>query len=366
MAQVQEEEGGGGAGGRGGGGGGGGVPPAPAVGQQEEEEPQLQLDLQVAQNLQHQLNQESRLIMRYKQLIWGNRYFQLKALLSALTAVCFLLAQTFKQYFRAIEIPLFLVLLGYGVANTFDYVFTVRRVVPRFPDFRAHPQRFEALTKVHRVVRLALLGLAGYLIGSAMYQVLTLEGGGGGGGGGSRARFYVALLVFVVCNQLLVLVLYSVLITVFVTLWAVIGVFIFVYLLVSVAVWACSCGKLNLFKHCVPLFRRRQPLLMPRLARPPPQVDFAKLAADLSRKWKLHCLDIYQQDKEGGARSPGDAECSICLSPFEEHQEVVGLPCSPDRPLHFFHTQPCAAHWFRDHAICPMCRCDYSQKYKKP
>ena len=34
------------------------------------------------------------------------------------------------------------------------------------------------------------------------------------------------------------------------------------YLLVSVAVWACSCGKLNLFKHCVPLFRRRQPMLI--------------------------------------------------------------------------------------------------------
>lgn len=35
-----------------------------------------------------------------------------------------------------------------------------------------------------------------------------------------------------------------------------------------------------------------------------------------------------------------DVECSICLSPFEDDSDVIGLPCQEDseEPVHFFHT----------------------------
>ncbi len=74
-------------------------------------------------------------------------------------------------------------------------------------------------------------------------------------------KFYFVILITMICTLLLVLVLYSMLITVFVSLWAIMGDFILFYLLVSLIVWCCSCGKVNFFKKCLPFIRRRQRML---------------------------------------------------------------------------------------------------------
>ncbi|CAK8567265.1 unnamed protein product [Lathyrus sativus] len=49
-------------------------------------------------------------------------------------------------------------------------------------------------------------------------------------------------------------------------------------------------------------------------------------------------------------RSPM-VECCVCLSGFEENQEVSELPCK-----HFFH-RGCLEKWFDNkHSSCPLCR----------
>ena len=45
-------------------------------------------------------------------------------------------------------------------------------------------------------------------------------------------------------------------------------------------------------------------------------------------------------------------ECSICLLPFEEDEQVTPLPC-PSR--HCFH-QSCITEWLKTNASCPLCR----------
>lgn len=37
-----------------------------------------------------------------------------------------------------------------------------------------------------------------------------------------------------------------------------------------------------------------------------------------------------------------DVECSICLTAFDDDTDVMGLPCQGDKPVHFFHSEPCA------------------------
>jgi len=47
--------------------------------------------------------------------------------------------------------------------------------------------------------------------------------------------------------------------------------------------------------------------------------------------------------------------CSICLSLFENGDELRILPCR-----HRFHSE-CIDQWFRSHRTCPMCRIDVTQ-----
>lgn len=48
--------------------------------------------------------------------------------------------------------------------------------------------------------------------------------------------------------------------------------------------------------------------------------------------------------------SPEDAECCICLCPYEDGTEVHVLPCS-----HHFHST-CIVKWLKMNATCPLCK----------
>lgn len=48
--------------------------------------------------------------------------------------------------------------------------------------------------------------------------------------------------------------------------------------------------------------------------------------------------------------SPEDAECCICLCPYEDGTEVHALPCS-----HHFHST-CIVKWLKMNATCPLCK----------
>ncbi|XP_031273219.1 E3 ubiquitin protein ligase RIE1-like isoform X1 [Pistacia vera] len=47
---------------------------------------------------------------------------------------------------------------------------------------------------------------------------------------------------------------------------------------------------------------------------------------------------------------PEDAECCICLSPYEDGAELHALPCN-----HHFHTT-CIVKWLKMNATCPLCK----------
>ncbi|XP_057969516.1 RING-H2 finger protein ATL52-like [Malania oleifera] len=62
----------------------------------------------------------------------------------------------------------------------------------------------------------------------------------------------------------------------------------------------------------------------------------------------------YEKKAEGDGRDQGfdgDGDCAVCLSPFEDGDEVRRLP----RCSHCFHA-PCVDMWLHSHADCPLCR----------
>ncbi|KAL3586156.1 hypothetical protein D5086_013023 [Populus alba] len=60
----------------------------------------------------------------------------------------------------------------------------------------------------------------------------------------------------------------------------------------------------------------------------------------------------YKKGKIGGDQDQGSGyECVVCLSAFEEGEEVRQLP----RCKHSFHA-PCIDMWLYSHSNCPLCR----------
>lgn len=51
-----------------------------------------------------------------------------------------------------------------------------------------------------------------------------------------------------------------------------------------------------------------------------------------------------------GGSSPSHEQCSICLSSYDEGEQLLTLPC-----LHFFHSA-CARTWLGRSKLCPVCR----------
>ncbi|XP_030551905.1 RING-H2 finger protein ATL46-like [Rhodamnia argentea] len=60
----------------------------------------------------------------------------------------------------------------------------------------------------------------------------------------------------------------------------------------------------------------------------------------------------YKKDAAAAAQEPGSGyECAVCLSIFEEGEEVRQLP----RCKHSFHVS-CIDMWLYSHSECPLCR----------
>ncbi|KHN17708.1 RING-H2 finger protein ATL54 [Glycine soja] len=71
----------------------------------------------------------------------------------------------------------------------------------------------------------------------------------------------------------------------------------------------------------------------------------------------FNMLSSFKYKKEGiGNDGDYDYECPVCLSGFEEGEEVRKLP----RCKHWFHA-PCIDMWLYSHLDCPICRTPVGQ-----
>lgn len=64
---------------------------------------------------------------------------------------------------------------------------------------------------------------------------------------------------------------------------------------------------------------------------------------------------------EGAAKIPDDdmEKCTICLSYFEDDEDVRRLPC-----MHLFHVE-CVDQWLVTNKRCPICRVDIETRMPK-
>lgn len=64
-------------------------------------------------------------------------------------------------------------------------------------------------------------------------------------------------------------------------------------------------------------------------------------------------VDCYfLQMKRSDVSDDGLEKCTICLSEFEEEEDVRRLPC-----MHLFHIE-CVDQWLATNKRCPICRVD--------
>ncbi|CAK9144165.1 unnamed protein product [Ilex paraguariensis] len=70
-------------------------------------------------------------------------------------------------------------------------------------------------------------------------------------------------------------------------------------------------------------------------------------------------VSSFRYRKEGVTQGEGnDYECPVCLSVFEEDEEVRQLPSCK----HYFHAQ-CIDMWLYSHRDCPLCRSPVLQRH---
>lgn len=92
--------------------------------------------------------------------------------------------------------------------------------------------------------------------------------------------------------------------------------------------------------------RRQSPPFLPRTARETGSSrSFDNPNINLVSSFK------YKKDGEGNDQVNCEYECPVCLSVFEEGEEVRQLP----RCKHSFHA-PCIDMWLYSHFDCPLCR----------
>lgn len=60
----------------------------------------------------------------------------------------------------------------------------------------------------------------------------------------------------------------------------------------------------------------------------------------------------YKKMKRSDVSDDGLEKCTICLSEFEEEEDVRRLPC-----MHLFHIE-CVDQWLATNKRCPICRVD--------
>ncbi|KAL0338908.1 UNVERIFIED_CONTAM: E3 ubiquitin-protein ligase RING1 [Sesamum angustifolium] len=71
-----------------------------------------------------------------------------------------------------------------------------------------------------------------------------------------------------------------------------------------------------------------------------------------SHTWNIDFVSSFKYKKDESVEDEGyDSQCAVCLSVFEEGEEVRQLPkCN-----HLFHAQ-CIDMWLYSHMDCPLCR----------
>ncbi|KAI4344578.1 hypothetical protein L6164_011786 [Bauhinia variegata] len=72
---------------------------------------------------------------------------------------------------------------------------------------------------------------------------------------------------------------------------------------------------------------------------------------DSSNRTLLSSFKYKKEQQHGGDGVAADYECPVCLSVFEEGEQVTKLP----RCNHSFHS-PCISMWLYSHFDCPICR----------
>ncbi|KAJ7962325.1 E3 ubiquitin-protein ligase family [Quillaja saponaria] len=109
------------------------------------------------------------------------------------------------------------------------------------------------------------------------------------------------------------------------------------------------------------------------------QEGATKEEIDLLTKYKFHRIDEYEKDNgENQQSSRGiltkcdeelhtehvlpleDAECSICLSAYDDGTELRELPCH-----HHFHCA-CIDKWLQINATCPLCKFNILKTRRAP
>ncbi len=107
-----------------------------------EDDPQINLDMHMARNLQNQMNMETQLIMRYRQLKWGNRFYVLRSIISVIISLFFFFGQMVWGEWSSLSVSLFLSLGGYGGVSTVDLVLNLKKKIPPFQTFKENPRQF--------------------------------------------------------------------------------------------------------------------------------------------------------------------------------------------------------------------------------
>ncbi|KAF3439656.1 hypothetical protein FNV43_RR17934 [Rhamnella rubrinervis] len=79
---------------------------------------------------------------------------------------------------------------------------------------------------------------------------------------------------------------------------------------------------------------------------------FIEISTRRSRSFEnLELLSSFKYKKQGQEQGDNGYECAVCLSVFEDGEEVRKLPgCK-----HSFHA-PCIDMWLYSHSDCPLCR----------
>ncbi|XP_022133587.1 RING-H2 finger protein ATL51-like [Momordica charantia] len=75
----------------------------------------------------------------------------------------------------------------------------------------------------------------------------------------------------------------------------------------------------------------------------------------------VHLIPAHKYEKRMDHLEVGDGTCAICLSEFEEGEDLRTLP----ECMHSYHV-PCIDMWLYSHSSCPMCRADATPTPSSP
>lgn len=78
--------------------------------------------------------------------------------------------------------------------------------------------------------------------------------------------------------------------------------------------------------------------------------DSERFASEISGRCGGIMTELGNDPPKEHVVQPEDAECCICVSPYDDGAELRGLPCN-----HHFHLD-CIEKWLQINATCPLCK----------